>query len=179
MKKILSILLLAVGLVSCDDIVKDNPVETPEYVITNIEITGSGITAEGTATLTVGTTLKLAAEITPKPKKTIALVWKSSNEELLEISKRGLLKAKKAGTVVVTVSAADYPDASASITVTIVDAEADDEEGTDDDEGSSDDDEGSGGDDEGSGDDDEGSGADAEVDVEEGTCDQSKAEARS
>ena len=173
MKKILSILLLAVGLVSCDDIVKDNPVETPEYVITNIEITGSGITAEGTATLTVGTTLKLAAEITPKPKKTIAIVWKSSNEELLEISKRGLLKAKKAGTVVVTVSAADYPDASASITVTIVDAEADDEEGS----GAGD--EGTGDDDEGSGDDDEGSGADAEVDVEEGTCDQSKAEARS
>ena len=139
MKKIFSILLLAVGLVSCDDIVKDNPAanpvvnpeggKTPEVVITDIEITGSGISAEGTATLTVGTTLELAAEITPKPEETIALEWESSNEELLTISKSGKLKAKKAGTVVVTVSPADYPEISASITVTIVDAEVDVEEG--------------------------------------------------
>ena len=139
MKKILSILLLAVGLVSCDDIVKDNPAVIPavnpdlkpdaRYEITDIEITGSGITAEGTATLTVGTTLELAVEITPKPEETIALEWESSNEELLTISKSGKLEAKKAGTVVVTVSPADYPEISASITVTIVDAEVDVEEG--------------------------------------------------
>ena len=135
MKKIFSILLLAVGLVSCDDIVKDNPAVNPDlkpdakYEITDIEITGSGITAEGTATLTVGTTLELAVEITPKPEETIALEWESSNEELLTISKSGKLKAKKAGTVVVTVSPADYPEISASITVTIVDAEVDVEEG--------------------------------------------------
>ena len=137
MKKILSILLLAVGLVSCDEFdMKDNPVvipdggETPEVVITGIEITGSGITAEGTVTLTVGTSLELAAEITPKPEKTISLVWASSDEELLTISKSGKLEAKKAGTVKVTVSPADYPNVSASITVTIVDAEVEVEEGT-------------------------------------------------
>ena len=137
MKKILSILLLAVGLVSCDEFdMKDNPVvipdggETPEVVITGIEITGSGITAEGTVTLTVGTTLELAAEITPKPEKTIALIWDTSDETLLEITSDGQLEAKKAGTVKVTVSPADYPDISASITVTIVDAEVDVEEGT-------------------------------------------------
>lgn len=136
MKKIFSILLLAVGLVSCEDVVKDNPAVNPDvkpdvkYEITDIEITGSGITAEGTATLTVGTSLELAAEITPKPEKTISLVWASSDEELLTISKSGKLEAKKAGTVKVTVSPADYPDISASITVTIVDAEVDVEEGT-------------------------------------------------
>ena len=137
MKKILSILLLAVGLVSCDEFdMKDNPVvipdggETPEVVITGIEITGSGITAEGTVTLTVGTSLELAAEITPKPEKTIALIWDTSDETLLEITSDGQLEAKKAGTVKVTVSPADYPDISASITVTIVDAEVDVEEGT-------------------------------------------------
>ena len=136
MKKIFSILLLAVGLVSCEDVVKDNPAVNPDvkpdvkYEITDIEITGSGITAEGTATLTVGTTLELAAEITPKPEKTISLVWASSDEELLTISKSGKLEAKKAGTVKVTVSPADYPDISASITVTIVDTEVDVEEGT-------------------------------------------------
>ena len=137
MKKILSILLLAVGLVSCDEFdIKDNPVvnpdggETPEVVITDIEITGSGITAEGTVTLTVGTTLELAAEITPKPEQTIALVWETSNEKLLEITSDGQLEAKKAGTVKVTVTPADYPDVSASITVTIVDGEVDVEEGT-------------------------------------------------
>ena len=172
MKKILSILLLAVGLVSCDEIViKDNPVvnpdggETPEVVITGIEITGSGITAAGTVTLTVGTTLELAAEITPKPEKTIALVWDTSDEALLEISSDGQLEAKKAGTVKVTVSPVGYPDVSASITVTIVDAEGGDAEG-----------DAEGGDAEGgdAGDAD----VDAEVDVEEGTADQSKAEAR-
>ena len=136
MKKIFSILLMAVGLVSFEDVVKDNPAVNPDvkpdvkYEITDIEITGSGITAEGTATLTVGTTLELAAEITPKPEKTISLVWASSDEELLTISKSGKLEAKKAGTVKVTVSPADYPDISASITVTIVDAEVDVEEGT-------------------------------------------------
>lgn len=172
MKKILSILLLAVGLVSCDEIViKDNPVvnpdggETPEVVITGIEITGSGITAAGTVTLTVGTTLELAAEITPKPEKTIALVWDTSDEALLEISSDGQLEAKKAGTVKVTVSPVGYPDVSASITVTIVDAEGGDAEG-----------DAEGGDAEGgdAGDAD----VDAVVDVEEGTADQSKAEAR-
>ena len=172
MKKILSILLLAVGLVSCDEIViKDNPVvnpdggKTPEVVITGIEITGSGITAEGTVTLTVGTTLELAAEITPKPEKTIALVWDTSDEALLEISSDGQLEAKKAGTVKVTVSPVGYPDVSASITVTIVDAEGGDAEG-----------DAEGGDAEGG---DEGDAdVDAVVDVEEGTADQSKAEAR-
>ena len=172
MKKILSILLLAVGLVSCDEIViKDNPVvnpdggKTPEVVITGIEITGSGITAEGTVTLTVGTTLELAAEITPKPEKTIALVWDTSDEALLEISSDGQLEAKKAGTVKVTVSPVGYPDVSASITVTIVAAEGGDAEG-----------DAEGGDAEGG---DEGDAdVDAVVDVEEGTADQSKAEAR-
>lgn len=128
MKKILSIFVLALGLVSCDEFeVSDNPVVTPQQdvdvVITDIEITGSGITAEGTVTLTVGTKLELAAEITPKPEKAIALVWKTSDEKLLSISEDGQLEAKQAGTVKVTVSPADYPDVSASITVTIVDAE--------------------------------------------------------
>ena len=128
MKKILSIFVLALGLVSCDEFeVSDNPVVTPQQdvdvVITDIEITGSGITAEGTVTLTVGTKLELAAEITPKPEKAIALVWKSSDEKLLSISEDGQLEAKQAGTVKVTVSPVDYPDVSASITVTIVDAE--------------------------------------------------------
>ena len=128
MKKILSIFVLALGLVSCDEFeVSDNPVVTPQedvdVVITDIEITGSGITAEGTVTLTVGTKLELAAEITPKPEKAIALVWKTSDEKLLSISEDGQLEAKQAGTVKVTVSPADYPDVSASITVTIVDAE--------------------------------------------------------
>ena len=78
MKKILSILLLAIGLVSCDDVEKDNPVNpvdpvTPdvEYEITDIVITGSGITAEGTVTLSVGTTLELDVEITPAAKEII------------------------------------------------------------------------------------------------------------
>ena len=128
MKKILSIFVLALGLVSCDEFeVSDNPVVTPQedvdVVITDIEITGSGITAEGTVTLTVGTKLELAAEITPKPEKAIALVWKTSDEKLLSISEDGQLEAKQAGTVKVTVSPADYPNVSASITVTIVDAE--------------------------------------------------------
>ncbi len=128
MKKILSIFVLALGLVSCDEFeVSDNPVVTPQedvdVVITDIEITGSGITAEGTVTLTVGTTLELAAEITPKPEEAIALVWKTSDEKLLSISEDGQLEAKQAGTVKVTVSPADYPNVSASITVTIVDAE--------------------------------------------------------
>ena len=176
MKKIFSILLLGLVLVSCDDIVKDNPVEnpdggeTPEVVITGIEITGSGITAEGTVTLTVGTSLKLAAEITPKPEKTIALVWDTSDKALLEITSDGQLEAKKAGTVKVTVSPADYPDVSATITVTIVDA--DDE--SDDDAGDESDDEAGDESDDEAGDD-----ADDEVDVGEGTADQSKAEARS
>lgn len=179
MKKILSILLLAVGLVSCDEIViKDNPVvnpdggNTPEVVITGIEITGSGITAAGTVTLTVGTTLELAAEITPKPEKTIALVWDTSDEALLEITSDGQLEAKKAGTVKVTVSPVGYPDVSASITVTIVDAEGGDAEGGDEgDTEGGDEGDAEGGD---AGDAD----VDAEVDVEEGTADQSKAEAR-
>ena len=130
MKKILSILLLAIGLVSCDDVEKDNPVDpvtpvTPdvEYEITDIVITGSGITAEGTVTLAVGTTLELDVEITPTPEETLALVWTTSDEALLSISGSGVVEAKKAGTVKVTVTPADYPDVSATITVTIVDGE--------------------------------------------------------
>lgn len=130
MKKILSILLLAIGLVSCDDVEKDNPVDpvdpvTPdvEYEITDIVITGSGITAEGTVTLAVGTTLELDVEITPTPEEALALVWSTSDEALLSISDSGVVEAKKAGTVKVTVTPADYPDVSATITVTIVDGE--------------------------------------------------------
>ena len=125
---------------SCDKVLvnEDNPVVTPptpttpdtpdtpiEVQITDISITGTGISAEGTVTLTVGTSLNLAVEITPKTTQSVKLVWKSSDETLLTISENGQLKAHKAGNCTVTVCPETYPEISASITVTIVDAEVD------------------------------------------------------
>ena len=132
MKKLYLAIVLALAmpvLTSCDDFVKDNPAQPnpvkPEIRITDISITGNGISAEGTVTLTVGTSLKLAVELTPHPTKSVKLVWTSSDESLLTISSSGLLKAKAAGTVVVTVCPADYPEVTAQITVTIVDPDDD------------------------------------------------------
>ena len=154
MKKLYLAIVFALAmpvLTSCDDFVKDNPVEPnpvkPEIQITDISITGNGISAEGTVTLTVGTSLKLAVELTPQPTKSVKLIWTSSDESLLTISSSGLLKAKAAGTVVVTVCPADYPEVTAQITVTIVD---DDDDPT----------------------------ADEEMDVDDEAVDQSKSDAR-
>ena len=98
------IVMLAVGfiaplLTSCSE--NDNPVDPEEEVvhISGIDITATGLN-EGEATLAVGSTLQLSADIYPPNATEVDVEWTSSDEDVVSVSKRGLVTALKAGDVV-------------------------------------------------------------------------------
>lgn len=120
------IVMLAVGfiaplLTSCSE--NDNPVDPEEEVvhISGIDITATGLN-EGEATLAVGSTLQLSADIYPPNATEVDVEWTSSDEDVVSVSKRGLVTALKAGDVTITVASVERPDIKATIIVHVVDA---------------------------------------------------------
>ena len=72
-----------------------------------------------TANLKVGKTLTLKATLTPKDATAsqVKLTWKSSNTKIATVSAKGKVKAKKAGTVTITVTTPNGKKATCKITV--------------------------------------------------------------
>ena len=69
-------------------------------------------------TMTVGQSKTLKATVKPSgvDKK---VVWKSSNKKVVTVSSKGKLKAKKAGTAIITCSSKQYPKIKATCKVTV------------------------------------------------------------
>ena len=68
-------------------------------------------------TLTVGETFQLIATINPSNVTDKTLTWKSSKSSYAEVSNTGLVTAKKAGTVVITVKTSNGKKRTCSITI--------------------------------------------------------------
>ena len=76
--------------------------------------------SETDVAMTVGDSLGITAKILPEDAKTKALDWNSSDNKIVTVSD-GTLKAKSAGTAVVTVKAEN--DIKATCNVTVADKE--------------------------------------------------------
>ena len=73
--------------------------------------------SETDVTITVGDSLGITAKILPEDAKTKALDWTSSDNKIVTVSD-GTLKAKSAGTAVVTAKAENDIKATCNVTVT-------------------------------------------------------------
>ena len=117
-------IMLAMGLTtplltSCDTILgeDDNPVTIE---ISKISIKADGL-SKGEVTVTVGTRLQLTAEIFPDNATDVEIIWSSSNDKIVSVSSRGLVKAEKPGDAVVKVVSKANRAVGASIKVHVVD----------------------------------------------------------
>ncbi len=71
------------------------------------------------STMTVGKKQTLKATVTPKKASSRAVVWKSSNTKIATVSSKGIVKAKKAGTVTITAIAKDGSGKKATCKITV------------------------------------------------------------
>ena len=76
------------------------------------------------STMTVGKKQTLKVTVTPKKASSKAVVWKSSNKKVATVTSKGVVKAKKAGTVTITATAKDGSGKKASCKVTVKKASA-------------------------------------------------------
>ena len=60
------------------------------------------------STMTIGKKQTLKATVTPKKASSKAVVWKSSNKKVATVTSKGVVKAKKEGTVTITATAVSY-----------------------------------------------------------------------
>ena len=71
-------------------------------------------------TFQVGEEQKISAEITPSAASFPDLVWTSSDTSVAEVSGKGVVTPKKAGTTTITAAANDGLNASESVTIKVV-----------------------------------------------------------
>ena len=76
------------------------------------------------STMTIGKKQTLKATVTPKKASSKAVVWKSSNKKVATVTSKGVVKAKKAGTVTITATAKDGSGKKAACKVTVKKASA-------------------------------------------------------
>lgn len=72
-----------------------------------------------TSKMTVGKKQTLKATVTPKNASNKAVVWKTSDKKIATITSKGVVKAKKAGTVTITAIAKDGSGTKASCKITV------------------------------------------------------------
>ena len=115
---------LASLLISCD--VSDNPVEPVEPVvnISSLGIKANGL-ANGEMTLVVGESVQLSSIIYPANASNVRVTWKSSDENIVTVSRTGLMTAVNSGTATVTLQSVANPSKKATIEVRVADGTID------------------------------------------------------
>ena len=86
--------------------------------ITVKDIRVQKLSVSGKKTLTVGETAELTTKTTPSNANQL-FTWKSSNSSVVKVSESGIITAKKAGTAIITVTAADKSKKTAAIEITV------------------------------------------------------------
>lgn len=69
--------------------------------------------------LAIGQKLRLKAKLSPKKNVSKAVVWSTSNKKVAKVSKKGVVKARKAGTAKITVKATDGSNKKATCKVIV------------------------------------------------------------
>lgn len=117
--------LMASLLISCDT--SDNPVINDDddvVSISGIEIKATGLN-NGKITVTVGQTVQLSSEIYPPSASEVNVTWKSSDENVVTVSKTGLMTTINSGTATVTLQSVANPEIKATIEVRVADGTID------------------------------------------------------
>ena len=71
------------------------------------------------ANLNVGKSLTLKTTLSPKKPSNKGIIWKSSNTKVATVTSKGVVKAKKAGTVTITATAKDGSGKKAACRITV------------------------------------------------------------
>ena len=71
------------------------------------------------ANLNVGKSLTLKTTLSPKKPSNKGIIWKSSNTKVATVTSKGVVKAKKAGTVTITATAKDGSGKKAACKITV------------------------------------------------------------
>ena len=71
------------------------------------------------ANLNIGKTLTLKTTLSPKKPSNKGIIWKSSNAKIATVTSKGVVKAKKAGTVKITATAKDGSGKKATCKITV------------------------------------------------------------
>ncbi len=71
------------------------------------------------ANLNIGKTLTLKTTLSPKKPSNKGIIWKSSNTKVATVTSKGVVKAKKAGTVTITATAKDGSGKKAACKITV------------------------------------------------------------
>ena len=82
------------------------------------------IKLQGISSMETGSSAKFGVSISPSNASNQKLKWKSSNTKVLSVSSTGVLTAKKAGTAVITATAADGSKKKTSRKITVVKKQA-------------------------------------------------------
>ncbi len=84
-----------------------------------VTIPVTGIKLQQSASLYVGKTISLVAEISPEDASDKTVTWSSSNEEIATVDKDGLVTAIAVGEAIITVTANDGSDVKATCAITV------------------------------------------------------------
>lgn len=93
--------------------------DTVKVTVSKYDIKTKKIKLPSKKTMMEGDKLKLSTEFTPVNTTSKKVKWKSSNDNIATVSSKGVVTAKKAGTVTITVTAQDGSKKSAKCTITV------------------------------------------------------------
>lgn len=107
--------VMAFGLVAVTDTAKTTNVNAATKKVKKLAFKKKGYVIKKGHWMNV----KIRLNFTPKQAKTTKLIYKTSNKKVATVSKTGILRAKKNGTVTITVIAKNNKKAKATTTVTV------------------------------------------------------------
>ena len=107
--------VMAFGLVAVTDTAKATDVNAATKKVKKLSFKKKGYVIKKGHWMSVRTRLKFS----PKKSKTTKLIYKTSNKKIATVSKKGILRAKKNGTVTITAIAKNNKKAKATTTVTV------------------------------------------------------------
>lgn len=80
---------------------------TSKVTITKDTVEVTGVSISGSKEVSVGSSIKLKATVTPDNASNKTVVWSSSNQNIAKVDQNGNVKGLKAGTVTITVTTSD------------------------------------------------------------------------
>ena len=108
--------VMAFGVIGASDITKSTDVQAATKKVKKLSFKKKGYVIKSKGRWM---NVRIRLNFTPKSSKTTKLIYKTSNKKIATISKSGILRTKKKGTVTITVIAKNNKKAKATTTLTV------------------------------------------------------------